>query len=192
MHARRSVSPKRLCGPGPSRDDIDSMVDAALRAPDHGGLLPWRVVEFPRTKRALLADLYEDEKRRRDPLATAEDLARSREHATSPPALLAFIVRAAPNALVPLAEQWLGAGAALGSLLLAAHAMGFGAIVLSGERCQDKTLRAALGLRSHESLAGFISIGSIACAPRPARGRDRDLVLSIWSGDQLLETRAVA
>ena len=35
-------------------------------------------------------------------------------------------------------------GAALGNLLLAAHTAGYGAIMLSGERCQDEAVRAAL------------------------------------------------
>lgn len=43
---RRSVSPKRLGAPGPTLDHLDLILQAALRAPDHGGLVPWRVIEF--------------------------------------------------------------------------------------------------------------------------------------------------
>jgi nitroreductase len=78
-------------------------------------------------------------------------------------------------------EQWLGAGAALGNLLLAAHTMGYGAIMLSGERCQDESVRAALGVRGHETLAGFISIGAIAKVPPPAVRPSRNVVLSTWA-----------
>jgi len=42
-------------------------------------------------------------------------------------------------------EQWLAAGAAPGNLLNAAHQLGFGAIVLSSERCFDPALHSALG-----------------------------------------------
>jgi nitroreductase len=87
--------------------------------------------------------------------------------------------------LVPVREQWLSAGAALGNILSAAHLLGFGAIVLSGERCQDEALRTALGVAAGEALAGFISIGSIAKAPPPAARPPRDLVWSSW------ETNAV-
>lgn len=181
MLTRRSVSPKRLCGPGPSREELEVMVDAALRAPDHGGLLPWRLIEFPQDQRDGLAKLFEDEKRRRDPVATDDDLARAREHATHAPVVLAFITRPERNVLVPMHEQWLSAGAALGQLLLAAHALGYGAIMLSGERCQDEPLREALGLETHETLAGFVSIGAIAKAPPPAKHPGRERVLSAWS-----------
>jgi nitroreductase len=181
MLTRRSVSPKRLCGPGPSADELALMVDAALRAPDHGGLVPWRLIEFPQDRRSALAKLFEDEKRRRDPIASDEDLGRAREHATHAPVVLAFVTRPERNVLVPMHEQWLSAGAALGQLLLAAHTLGYGAIMLSGERCQDEPLRAALGLESHETLAGFISIGAIAKAPPPAKRPGRERVLSQWA-----------
>jgi nitroreductase len=78
--------------------------------------------------------------------------------------------------LVPISEQWLSAGAALGSILSAAHLLGVGAILLSGERCQDETLRAALGVNRDEILAGFISIGTMAKAPKPAVRPPRDQV----------------
>jgi nitroreductase len=69
---------------------------------------------------------------------------------------------------VPLREQWLGAGAALGNLLNAAHQLGLGAIVLSGERCFDATLLAQLGIGDDEFLAGFVSLGQVVSQP-PAR-----------------------
>ena len=180
--ARRSVSPKRLSAPAPTRDMLDAMIDAASRAPDHGGLHPWRVIEFPAHVREALADLFEAEKKSRDPVATADDLARAREHATHAPAVLAFIVRPERHPRVPRHEQWLSAGAALGNLLTAAHLLGLGAIVLSGERCDDSVLKAALGVGADEVLAGFISIGTIAKAPPMARPVDRSLVSSCWSG----------
>jgi nitroreductase len=177
---RRSVSPKRLTHPAPSREELNSMVGAALRAPDHGGLLPWRVIEFPVETRLALADLFAAEKLRRDPIASEEDVQRAREHATHAPAVLAFVVRPQRNPLVPIPEQWLSAGAALGAILLAAHLLGYGAIVLSGERCQDEPLRAALGVAAEEILAGFISIGTIAKAPKPSTRPPRERVWTSW------------
>jgi nitroreductase len=178
--ARRSVSPKRLRAPGPGDDELAAIIDGALRAPDHGALLPWRVVRFADGDRTELGRLFEDEKRRRDPLASAEDLARAREHATHAPVVLAFVVRPRNQAVVPLHEQWLAAGAALGHLLLAAHSLGYGAIMLSGDRCQDEPLRRALGIEVHETLAGFVSVGTISKAPPPAQRPPREAVFAQW------------
>lgn len=175
---RRSVSPKRLHEPGPNAEQIDFMLLAALRAPDHGGLHPWRVVEFRPQQRAALAEKFEQEKRRRDPLASDKDLRLAREHATRAPVLLAFVVSPRIRNKVPVREQWLAAGAALCNLLNAAHQLGFGAIMLSGDRCFDAVLSAQLGVKPDEFLAGFISVGSVAEAPPP---KAHVLAGEVWS-----------
>lgn len=177
---RRSVSPKRLCAPGPSLDELDQILHAALRAPDHGGLHPWRAIEFRASQRQALADCFEAEKLRRDPLATVDDRRRAREHALRPPVLLGFVVVTHPRSRVPQREQWMAAGAALGNLLNAAHVMGYGAIVLSGERCFDDPLGAQLGLGPAEFLAGFISLGRMREAAPPPRAVLPAQVWSCW------------
>lgn len=177
---RRSVSPKRLGGPGPAAAEVDLILQCALRAPDHGGLHPWRVIEFRTEQRDALADAFEREKLRRDPLAQPLDVRRARAHALSPPTLLAFVVAPRPRSKVPLREQWLGAGAALGNLLNAAHQLGYGAIVLSGERCHDAGLLRELDIEATESLAGFISIGRVVEAPPARRAVLSTRVWSCW------------
>ena len=178
--SRRSVSPKRLIAPGPGPQQLDLIVRAALRAPDHGGLHPWRIVEFRADQRAELADRFEEEKLRRDPLASASDRQRARAHATQPPVLLAFVVAPRGRGKVPIREQWLAAGAALGNLLNATHQLGYGAIMLSGDRCYDATLAAQLGVRSEEFLVGFISIGTVDDAPPSKRHVLPGEVWSCW------------
>ena len=180
---RRSVSPRRLQPPGPNPEELDGLLQAGLRAPDHGALHPWRVIEFRPASREALADCFEQEKLRRDPLASPADLGRAREHATQPPLLLAFVVSPRARSQVPAREQWLSAGAALGNILSAAHQLGYGAIVLSGERCFDETLARQLGVQPGEELAGFISVGTIAQAPPQPRETLSQNVWSCWQGE---------
>jgi nitroreductase len=179
--ARRSVSPKRLGAPAPGADELRAMLQAALRAPDHGGLHPWRVLEFAPAARAALAAAFEREKRRRDPLASPSDVDKARAHATQPPLLLGFVVCLHERSPVPQREQWLAAGAALANLLNAAHQLGYGASILSGERCFDAGLLAELGVQANEALAGFVSIGTVLQAPPPAKPVAVDEVWSEWA-----------
>lgn len=175
---RRSFAPRRLGPPGPDAEHLELMLQAALSAPDHGRLCPWRVIEFRAGQRAALADLFVQEKLRRDPLALAADLRRARTHALQAPCLLAFVVSPRTRTRVPAREQWLAAGGALGNLLNAAHQLGYGGIVLSGDRCFDPLLAAQLGLGESEVLAGFVSIGTpVAAAPAV----QRRLPQSVWS-----------
>ncbi|MDP9095177.1 MAG: nitroreductase [Pseudomonadota bacterium] len=167
--------------PAPDPTELEIMVRAALRAPDHGALQPWRIIEFRTAERSELAECFAQEKLRRDPLASASDLAKAREHATRPPALLGFVACPRAKNQVPLREQVLAAGAALGNLLNAAYQLGYGASIHSGERCFDGKLVEQLGLKPEEWLAGFVSIGTIRELPRPARQRAFDSVWSSWS-----------
>lgn len=189
MQARRSVSPKRLAAPGPTAAQLDVVMQAALRAPDHGGLTPWRAIQVSDDRRAELAELFADEKQRRDPLASADDLQRAREHALNAPTLIAFVVSPRAGVTVPVHEQWLAAGAALGNMLNALDALGFGAIMLSGDRCSDAPLLASLGLQHSERLAGFISAGTISKTPPAAIRKSTKTVWTQWCGAQAKQPR---
>jgi nitroreductase len=96
--------------------------------------------------------------------------------------LLGFVAAPRQRSKVPMREQWLGAGAALGNILNAAHQLGYGAIVLSGDRCFDATLARQLGVAEGEYLAGFISLGTVRNPPSPARTKLSQSVWSCWSG----------
>lgn len=178
---RRSVAVKRLGPPGPSAEEQYAILSAALSAPDHNALRPWRLVLCRPDSRAHLADLFATAKLALNPQASALELEREREKAERPPLLLALI--AAPKGdfeRVPEAEQIASAGAALQSILIAAQALGYGAIILSGSRCAAAAVKAALGVAAGEYLLGFVSIGSIVDTPRLAsRPALRDVLVQL-------------
>jgi nitroreductase len=112
------------------------------------------------------------------------DRERARDHALRPPLLLAFIVRVQPRSGIPEREQWLAAGAALGNLLNAAHLQGFGAIVLSGDRCFDNILQRQIGLAPTEELVGFVSVGTVVREPPERSAPDAHMAWSSWQGSR--------
>lgn len=93
---------------------------------------------------------------------------------------------------MPLREQCLAAGAALGNLLNAAHQLGYGAIVLSGERCYDDVLARQLGVQPREFLAGFVSLGRVVEVPPPRRNAVPGQYWTCWMPglEQILAARA--
>jgi nitroreductase len=56
--ARRSISPRRLGFPAPALGEIRHFVEAAITAPDHGMLKPWRFLLIDDAYRTLLADAF--------------------------------------------------------------------------------------------------------------------------------------
>ena len=68
------------------------------------------------------------------------------------------------------AERLVSLGCAIQNVLLAAHAMGFGSGLTSGQALASPRLRALFGLHGHEQAVCCINIGTVARA-KPARLR---------------------
>ena len=179
---RHSVAPKRLLAPGPDADQLRQMVEAAACAPDHRTLRPWRLVSIADRQRPALADLFEACTLDRNPDASPADLARSRDKAHRAPLLLLAVLRSTPDdPEVPLTERAVALGAALMSLLLAAHGLGFGAMLTSGRAVRTPRCGHAFALADGEQAVCFVSIGSPrAAAPKRLRASAQDL-LSAWT-----------
>lgn len=175
--SRQSVMPKRLESPGPDADQLHQLVDAAACAPDHRGLRPWRLVRIGDAQRDRLADLFEACTRDRDLDASADDIARSREKAHRAPVLLLAVLRGEPaDEEVPLVERAITLGAALMNLLLAAHGLGYGAMLTSGRAVRSPRFARAFALAPGEQAVCFVSIGSARAATRRARGQAADFL----------------
>lgn len=183
---RRSVAVRRMGGPGPSEAELTQILSAALAAPDHGALRPWRVIRCSEKGKARLAELFVAAKQRLKPDADETELSRDRDKALKPPVLLAMVASPKPGkAEIPEAEQIACAGAAMQSILLAAFGLGYGAIILSGSRCADAGIRRALGLGAGDHLLGFISIGSIIDTPLISRRPTLDEMVAVYDGEDV-------
>ena len=156
--SRRSVKPKHLTHPVPDFDTLKLAAQAALRAPDHGALVPFRFILIREEDRDHLADLFEASAIRLG--YDDEKVQRTRSKALKGPMLVAFVTRIDPHHRIPAVEQELTAGAAIAQFLLAIDALGFGAITLSGSILEDPELQSAFCLDANESLAGWFTIGT--------------------------------
>ncbi|HVI90169.1 MAG TPA: nitroreductase [Dongiaceae bacterium] len=183
---RRSVAVRRMGGPGPSEAELTQILSAALAAPDHGALRPWRVVRCSEPGKARLAELFVASKLRLKPDATETELGRERDKAMKPPVLLAMLATPKPaKGEITEAEQLASAGAAMQGILLAAFGLGYGAIILSGSRCADPAVRQAFGLGERDHLLGFISIGTVVDTPIPAPRPNLAETVTVYDGTDL-------
>jgi nitroreductase len=157
---RRSVSAKDMRDPGPSPEQLQILLRAAHRVPDHGKLGPWRFVIFQGEARAdfgrKLAAIYKQD----NPDATDKLLQFQTELLTRAPLVIAVISTAGEHVKIPEWEQVMSAGAACQNILLAAHAMGFGAQWLTEWYGYHDGVKQLLGMEPHHRVAGFIYIGS--------------------------------
>lgn len=163
LHSRVSTRPRRLVEPAPTPEEIENLIAAATRAPDHGRLRPWRFLVVKGEQRARLGELLVESYRRRHPDASDEDLSRQRDKAAAKaPMLIGLVAHLTDHPTVPAEEQEYAVMIAGGYLMLAAGELGYGTILLSGEHVRDRKLNRELGLAENERLLGWINIGTPA------------------------------
>jgi nitroreductase len=170
--SRQNVSPKRLVEPGPSQVQLDRLFVAAAAAPDHGQLLPWRFVIVPQDKRGLLAEAFALALIDRDPGATLVQIEAAREKAHRSPLLMLAVARLVSQLEpeIPNVERMVSLGCAVQNVLLASHAMGFGAGLTSGQAMASPRIRELFALSADETAVCFVNVGTIS-KRKPARIR---------------------
>lgn len=161
----RNSEPK-LSEPAPDHDTLYRILSAALRAPDHGRLRPWRFLLIVGKARHRLGDLFAEAARRRDPAASPEAIKKNQEAPLRAPIVIAVIARLQDHPKVPKVEQLLSAGCAAHGLLLAAQALGYGAIWRTGDNCYDPFVREGLGLDPSEEIVGYVYLGTPVGVPK--------------------------
>jgi nitroreductase len=179
---RRSVSVNALGEPGPSSAEIELILRAASRVPDHKKLVPWRFVLFQGEARAefgkILAEVCKAEEK--DPGAFR--LENEAKRFLRAPLVIAVISRVVKNPAAPEWEQILSAGAACQNLIVAASALGYGAQWITEWCGYSAGVRTALHLAENERVAGFIYIGTAKEKPDE---RERPVLADIvtsWRG----------
>lgn len=170
---RRST--KRFSDDLPARSLIESLLQAAVSAPDHGLLAPWRFLVLQGDARALLGDAMAMALRTRMPEADEEALARERGKAFRSPVLIVVSVRPVAHPKVPEIEQWVATGAAVQNLWLAAVSLGLGLAWKTGSAAYDPGVKRALGLAEEDGVVGFLHVGTpLAQSPsRPVEATSR-------------------
>lgn len=161
------VSAPRLVDPAPTAEQREVLFKAALRAPDHGQLQPWRFLTVEGEAREQLGEVLAEAVRLKGD-ATEAALDKARAMPLRAPLLVVVIARLQDHYKVPKSEQLLAAGCAAHGILLAAHAQGIGAVWRTGDLSYSAHVAQALGLQTGEELIGFLYLGTPARELREA------------------------
>ena len=154
-------SAARLAEPAPSPADLDQVLQAAARAPDHGRLKPWRFIVLEGATREAFTAAAAEAKRAKLPAMTAEQLAAEREKISRSPTIV--VVGCAVNreqSKIPEIEQVVAVGAAAQNLFLAAHDLGYGVMWKTGAAAYDAAVKATVGLRPDDHIVAIMHLGA--------------------------------
>ena len=184
IRTRRSVLAANIVEPGPSAEEIDIIIDAGLRVPDHSRCGPWRIQVVGKNGQHKLGDLYAELFAAENDGATEEQIQYWRERPATAPSLL--VVTCYPNEenihKVPLIEQQMSVGALCQNLLNGAHALGYvGQWLTEWPGYHDK-VKALLGHTPEIDIIGFMFVGTAAEPPKERKRIGARDVVSHWNG----------
>jgi nitroreductase len=177
--SRQSVG--MLEEPAPQGAELDLILDAGLRAPDHGRLRPWRFVLIRGDERLAWGERLAEAAQARDS-ATAQMLGdRYRAWVRRTPLLIAVGAEIRADHKIPEIEQVLSVGAAAMNMLNAIHMLGYGGMWVTGVNTYDPRLNSLLGFEAPSRLVGFLAVGTPKVTPRAERP-SRAAHTTTWSG----------
>jgi len=166
--------------PGPTQEELDTILRSAVRAPDHGRLRPWHFIVITGEARVRFGSLLAESLKAREPTATLEMLEREQHKALRAPVVIVVVARIKTGDKIPDVEQIVSAGAAAEHIMLAAQALGFGAMWRTGAPAYDERVKEGLRLQADDAIVGFIHIGTPAVVPPELPRPELNDVVTRW------------
>ncbi|WP_189386818.1 nitroreductase family protein [Bacterioplanes sanyensis] len=176
------VSAPQLTGPDISDEHIHTMMQAALRAPDHAWLRPSRYLIIRGAQRKQLGECFLQGMDNWSQLSDDKQ-EKFRNMLCRAPLVIAAVTRVTEHAKVPRDEQILSTGAGIQNILNAAWALGLGAIWRTGDMAHSQAVHNALGLKTNDVLVGFVYIGHVNCRLKQPPELDHAQFVTEWRGN---------
>lgn len=162
---RRSVVAAKQCEPGPTADELNTILRCATRVPDHKKLAPWHIQVLQGEARARIGATIAEIYAAQTPDAADAAIAFERARFLRSPLVLIVSTKIVDEKRAPRWEQILSGGAVCQNILIAATALGYASQWLSEWYAYDDGVKAALNIAPTDEILGFMYIGSAAEAP---------------------------
>lgn len=181
IHTRRSVA--RVPNLAVTREDIEEVLRAALRAPNHHLTFPWRFVVLQGDARRALGEVHARAVMAARPELPASAFAKEAARLERAPVVIACIARSTASDEVCRREDRDSVAAAVQNLLLAAHARGLATMWRTGAMVDAGAVRENLSCGPHDAILGFVYLGRADGAPKDATPRPPLNDVVEWRGD---------
>ena len=161
IEGRRSIG--RVRTDEPSREEIETLLRAAVKAPNHRNNQPWRFVVVAGKAREELGDAMGEGLRARlhdvDPDKAAVLIDGERAKPLRAPIVIVVASKRSEDERIHPLEDMQACSAAIQNMLLAAHDKGLAAQWRTGGAVNDAVVKEHLGLDQRDEIAGFVYVG---------------------------------
>ncbi len=147
-----------LTEPAPDATALDLIIQAGLRAPDHGHLRPYSFIVATGDGITRLGALMQ-----KAAIAAGKPdsvIQRAPEMPKRAPMVIIAVTKPVAHDGVPVFEQQLATGCAVMAMQMAAQTLGFGGIWRSGWFIFDRGFHRDLGLADEDQIVGFLYLGT--------------------------------
>ena len=161
-----------LCHPAPKGDDLDKILSAGMRAPDHGALKPWHFTVITGQGLQRFSDILVDATNQEASTNAGllegcsiekEKLKLKVEKVAKKPFRAPMIIVISTKFVdhkVPKQEQLITAGCCAHAMQMAAYSLNFGAMWRTGGFAYDPVVKKGLDINDDNEIVGFLYIGS--------------------------------
>ncbi|GLQ32296.1 nitroreductase family protein [Litoribrevibacter albus] len=171
------VSIPKLRAPAPSKDVMAQCYQAAMRAPDHGRLKPWRFIHIEGDGLDRLGQLYLDAENFDSVKDAGIEVSEVRQQKLlsmpkRAPLIVIVVAKVEQHPKVPREEQLMAAACAAYGLSVAVYDQGFGCMWRTGELAYHPLVKTGLELEENEEIVGYLYIGTPDCRPKTPKPED--------------------
>ena len=177
IEQRRSI--KKFTNRAVTRDEIETLLEAAILAPNHRLTRPWRFYVLGPESRYAYGLALGERKARKLPEVAGRALRETiaAEH-RGLPCMLAISIAQSENPETR-EEDYAAAMMAIENLALTAVSLGLGTHIKTGGVMGDAASRAAVGVSDGERIVAIVNVGEPAELP-PPRKREPATACTVW------------
>ena len=177
---RRSVLAKKMSSKNIPDEDLNKILAAGIRVPDHGALNPWKISVIKGDKLKLIDEnIILTEFKKENPNASETQLEMESKRFQRASIILAVLSTPVEHPKIPKWEMTLSSGAVCMNLLSCAQSLGYAAQWLTEWYAYNKKMLEYLGGRPEvDKISGFIYLGHKIEEPMERRRPDPQKVIS--------------
>ena len=177
---RRSVLAKNMSQEKIPQKDLDKILNAGIRVPDHGALNPWKIKVIKGNKLKIVdEEVILSEFKKENPEANSESIEIESKRLQRASVVLAVLSTPVEHPRIPNWEMVLSSGAVCMNLVSCAQSLGYAVQWLTEWYAYNEKMLNYLGGRSGiDRISGFIYIGHKSEEPLERRRPDPKKVIS--------------